>query len=176
MHMLVYLITIKIRAPLNFAPLIYAPLIFAHPQILRPSNFRAPLFYCEFAVISFIRGIFSSPFNFRVFVVRELAPFNFCASQMGREFFFVGSFNQICFSSLNSTYNNLALRGSFSSLQIAPWDCTPPTNPFKSSSGYILEGLFSVVVSLLSQRALSLKISFPFQHSNWKKKQKSYQV
>ena len=69
-----YLILIKIRAPLNFAPL-----IFAHPQILRPFNFRAPLFYCKFAVFSFIRGIFSSPFNFRAFILRELAPLNFRA-------------------------------------------------------------------------------------------------
>ena len=79
MHMLVYLITIKIRAPLNFAPLIYAPLIFAHPQILRPFNFRAPLFYCEFADFSFVRGIFSSPFNFPAFALHELAPFKFRA-------------------------------------------------------------------------------------------------
>ena len=27
---------------LNFAPIIFAPTIFAHPQISRPSNFRAP--------------------------------------------------------------------------------------------------------------------------------------
>ena len=72
-----YLIPIKIRAPLNFAPLIFAPLIFAHPQISRPFNFRAPLYYCKFAVFSFISGIFSSLFNFRAFLLRELAPFNF---------------------------------------------------------------------------------------------------
>ena len=40
-----YLIPIKIRALLNFAPLIFAPLIFVHPQISRPFNFRASLFY-----------------------------------------------------------------------------------------------------------------------------------
>ena len=77
-----YLIPIKVRVPLIFAPLISAPLIFVHPQILRPFNFRAPLFYCKFAVFSFIRGIFSSPFNFRAFALRELAPFNFRAGQM----------------------------------------------------------------------------------------------
>ena len=72
-----YLIPIKIHAILNFAPLIFAPLIFAHPQILRPFNFRAPLFYCKFAVFSFIRGILSSPFNFRAIALRELASSNF---------------------------------------------------------------------------------------------------
>ena len=69
-----YLIPINIRAPLNFTPL-----IFAHPQILRPLNFREPLFYRKFGLFSFIRGIFSSPFNFRAFALRELAPFNFRA-------------------------------------------------------------------------------------------------
>ena len=54
-----YLIPIKIRAPLNFAPL-----IFAHPQISCPFNFCAPLFYCKFAVFSFIRGIFLLPLIF----------------------------------------------------------------------------------------------------------------
>ena len=72
-------LSIEIRAPLNFAPLIFAPLIFAHPQILRPFNFRALLFYCTFAVFSFIRGIFTSPFNFHTFILLELAPFNFRA-------------------------------------------------------------------------------------------------
>ena len=52
-----YLIHIKICAPLNFTPLILAPLLLAHPQILRPFNFCAPLFYCKFAVFSFIRCI-----------------------------------------------------------------------------------------------------------------------
>ena len=74
-----YLIPIEIRTPLIFAPLIFAPLIFAHPQISRPSNFHTPLFYCSFAVFSYIRDIFSSPFNFRVFALGELAPFNFRA-------------------------------------------------------------------------------------------------
>ena len=83
-RVLTYLIPIKIRAPLNFAPLIFAPpifapLIFTHFQILCPFNFRAPLFYCKFAVFSFIRGIFPTPFNFHAFVLRELAPFNFRA-------------------------------------------------------------------------------------------------
>ena len=68
-----YLIHTKIRAPLNFAHL-----IFAHPQISRPFNFCAPLFYCKFAHFSFIRGIVSSPFNFCAFVLRELAPFDIC--------------------------------------------------------------------------------------------------
>ena len=75
----VYPIPIKVRVPLNFVHLIFAPLIHAHYQISLPFNFRAPLFYCKFAVISFIRGIFSSPFNSRVFVLCELAPFNFHA-------------------------------------------------------------------------------------------------
>jgi len=73
------LIPIKISAPLNFAALIVAPLISTHPQILRHFNFRAPLLYCKVAVFSFIRGIFSSPFNFRAFILRELAPLNFRA-------------------------------------------------------------------------------------------------
>ena len=65
-----YLIPIKIPAPFDFAPLIltpsiFAPLIFVCPQISRPFNFCTPLFYCKFAVFSFIRGIFSSLFNFR---------------------------------------------------------------------------------------------------------------
>ena len=67
-----YLIPIKIRAPLNFALL-----IFVHPRILRPFDFCARLFYCKFAGFSFIPSIFSSPFNFRSLVLRELAPFNF---------------------------------------------------------------------------------------------------
>ena len=50
-----YLIHIKICTPLNFTPLILAPLLLAHPQILRPFNFCAPLFYCKFAV-SFIHS------------------------------------------------------------------------------------------------------------------------
>ena len=69
-----YLIPIKIRATLKFSPLIVA-----HPQISRPFIFCAHLFYCKFAVFSFIRGIFSSPFNFCAFVLHELAPFNFRA-------------------------------------------------------------------------------------------------
>ena len=72
--MLLYLIPIEIRAPLNFSPL-----IFAHPQISRPFNFRAPLFYCKFVVFSFICGIFSSPFNFRAFALRELSSLKFRA-------------------------------------------------------------------------------------------------
>ena len=68
----IYLIPIKIRAPLNLAPLICP-----HPQISRPFNFHAPLFYFKFAGFLFIRRIFSSPFNFRAFVLRELASFNF---------------------------------------------------------------------------------------------------
>ena len=72
-----YLILIRIH--LSFAPLIFTPLIFAHHQISRPFNFRAPLFYCEFAVFLFICGIISSPLNFRAFGLRELAPFNFRA-------------------------------------------------------------------------------------------------
>ena len=65
---------IKIHAILNFAP----P-IFAHRQISRPFGFRAPLLDCKFAILSFIRGIFSTPFDFRAFVLREIVPFNFCA-------------------------------------------------------------------------------------------------
>ena len=61
----IYLIPIEIRAPLNFAPSIFAPLISAHPQISRPSNFCASLFYCKFAVFLFIRGSLSTPLNFR---------------------------------------------------------------------------------------------------------------
>ena len=68
-----YLIPIKIRAPLNFEHL-----DFSHPQIPLPFTFRAPLFYCKFAIISFIRGIFSPPFNFHAFVLRELAPLAPC--------------------------------------------------------------------------------------------------
>ena len=71
---LTYLIPIKIRVPLNFAPLISA-----HPQISRPFNFRPPLFYCEFAIFFAHCSILSCPFNFRAFVLRELAPFNFSA-------------------------------------------------------------------------------------------------
>ena len=74
-----YLIPRKIRAPLKFVPLIFAPLIFAHPQISRPFNFRTLLFYCKFVTFSFIRGLFSSPFKFRAFLLRKLAPFNFGA-------------------------------------------------------------------------------------------------
>ena len=74
----VYLIPIKISAPLNFAPLIFAPLIFAHPQISRPFNFRAPLFYCKFAFISFFSDIFFSLW-FLHFCTAQLAPFNFWA-------------------------------------------------------------------------------------------------
>ena len=69
----------KIRATLDFAPLIFAPLILSHSQISHPFNFLAPLFYCKFAVFSFIRELFSSTYNFRSFVLRELAPFNFRA-------------------------------------------------------------------------------------------------
>ena len=58
--------------------LIYAPFEFRAINS-RASNFRAPLFYCKFAVLSFIRGICFSPLNFRAFVLRELAPFNFRA-------------------------------------------------------------------------------------------------
>ena len=75
----IYLIPIKIRATLNFASLIFTPLIVAHPQISCLFNLRAPLFYRKFTVFSFIRGTFSSPFNFCAFILRELAPFNFRA-------------------------------------------------------------------------------------------------
>ena len=55
-----YLIPNKIQAPIKFAPLIFASLIFTHPQILRPFNFRVPLFYCKFAVFhSFVAFFFS---------------------------------------------------------------------------------------------------------------------
>ena len=69
-----YLIPNKIRDPLDFPPL-----IFSHPQISCPFNFRAPLFYCKFDVFSFIRGIFSFPFNFCAFVLRKLTSFHFRA-------------------------------------------------------------------------------------------------
>ena len=78
-----YLISIKICAPLDFAPLIFAPLMFTHLQILCPFNFRSPLFYCKFAFFrSFVT--FFSPFDFRAFLLRELAPFNFHVSYMIR--------------------------------------------------------------------------------------------
>ena len=79
-QLLEYFIPIKIHAPLGFALLIFVPLIFAHPQISLPFNFRAPLLYCNSDVFSFIRCIFSSPFNFPAFLLCELAaPFNYCA-------------------------------------------------------------------------------------------------
>ena len=45
-------------------------------------NFQAPLFYCRFAVFSFICGIFSSPFNFSAYLLHELAPFNFLGNKV----------------------------------------------------------------------------------------------
>ena len=73
-----HLIPIKIRTPLNFAPL-----ILSHPQIWRTLRFRAPLIFAHlyFTVnllfFSFICGIFSPLFNFRAFVLHQLAFFNF---------------------------------------------------------------------------------------------------
>ena len=54
----------------------------SRPFKFRALDFRAPLFYCKFAVFSFICGIFSSPFNFRAFVLRELPPYDFRAGKM----------------------------------------------------------------------------------------------
>ena len=48
-----YLIPIKFHAPLNFEPLIFAPFIF-----------RAPLFYCKFAVFHSFMAFFLLPLIF----------------------------------------------------------------------------------------------------------------
>ena len=80
----------KICTPLNFAPLIFAPLIFAHSHIPHPFNFRAPLYYCKFAVFLFIRGIFSPLLIFALSCCANLLSLNFaqarCAKFKGREF------------------------------------------------------------------------------------------
>ena len=85
-----YLISIKIRAPLNFAPLNFAPLIFARPQISRPFNFRVPLFYCEFAVFSFIVSFFLLPLIFALSYRANLSPLIFpqarCTKIIGNNF------------------------------------------------------------------------------------------
>ena len=64
-----YLIPIKIRAPLNFRAF-----NFRASNLREPSDFT-PIF-CKFAVFSFIRGVFSSPFTFGAIVLRQLPPFN----------------------------------------------------------------------------------------------------
>ena len=71
-HIFSYLIPINIHALLNSAPL-----FLTHTQISRPFNFLTTLLYRKFAHFSYIRGMFSSPLNFRAFVLRKLAPFNF---------------------------------------------------------------------------------------------------
>ena len=74
----IYLIPIKIRAPLNFAPLIFAPLIFTHLQNLRPFDFHAPLFYSKFAILSFI---FSPPLIFALSYCAKLLPIIFAQAR-----------------------------------------------------------------------------------------------
>ena len=64
----------KISAPLSIAPLIFSQLIFAHHQISRLLNFRTPLFYCKFAVFHSFEAPF---FTLQLFILHELAPFNF---------------------------------------------------------------------------------------------------
>ena len=47
------IIALKYNGLNTLFPLEFAPLIFAHPQISRPFNFLASLFYCKFTVFSF---------------------------------------------------------------------------------------------------------------------------
>ena len=61
---MIYLIPIKIRAPLIFAPLIFAPLIFAHPK--KPT-IRAPLIFAhwlKFALLIFAQVKIKKKFYF----------------------------------------------------------------------------------------------------------------
>ena len=76
-----YLIQIKVRAPLNFAPLIFAPLIFAHPQISRPFNFRALLFYGKFAVFHSFVAFFLLPLIFAHTYCANLLPLIFAQAR-----------------------------------------------------------------------------------------------
>ena len=78
------LVPSKICAPLNFAPLIFPPLIFVHPHISHPFNFRAPLYYCKFAVFSFIRGIFSPISIFALSYCANLLPLNFAQARCAK--------------------------------------------------------------------------------------------
>ena len=74
-----YHISIKIRAPLNFAPL-----IFAHPLISRHFNFGARLFYCKFAVLSFIRDIFLLSLIFARSYCGNLLPLIFALTRCAK--------------------------------------------------------------------------------------------
>ena len=68
---LYYLVPIKVGAPLNFTPLIFAALIFAHPQISRPFNFWAPLFYCKSAVFHSFMAFYLLPLIFAHLATNE---------------------------------------------------------------------------------------------------------
>ena len=81
---LIYLIPIKIRAPLNLAPLLFAPLIFAHPQISRPFIFRAPLFYCKFAVFHSLVAFFLHPLIFAHSYCANLLPLIFAQARCAK--------------------------------------------------------------------------------------------
>ena len=79
-----YLIPIKMCTPYNFSPLIFDPLIFAHPQILHPFNFRAPLFYCKFAVFYSFVAFFLLPLIFAHLHCANFLPLIFAQARCAK--------------------------------------------------------------------------------------------